>query len=235
LVLLHGGFGTITMFNPLLPMLSKIRSVIVVELQGHGHTADIDRPFSFEVMADDIAGLIRQIGYDKVDVAGYSLGGGVALQTAIRHPNSVRKLILMSTPYKRQGWYPEVLMGMASISVEGMSATPIYSDYTKIAPNPADWVNLVNKTRQLLSQDYDWTQEVVKLQAPTLIIAGDADSLPPTHAVELFSLLGGGQIDGASGGLPKSQLAILPGTTHFSILERTDLLQNIIPPFLSEE
>ncbi len=235
LVLLHGGFGMINMFKDLIPMLAKIRSVVAVELQGHGHTADIDRPFSFEFMADDIAALIKQLGYEKADLAGYSLGGGVALQTAIRHPDIVRKLILISTPFKRQGWYPEVLTGMASISVEGMSATPIYNDYTKIAPNPADWASLVNKTRQLLSQDYDWSQEVARLPTPVLIIVGDADSIPPSHAVEMFSLLGGGQVDGASGGLPKSQLAILPGTTHFSTIERIDLLQQIIPPFLSKE
>ncbi len=232
LLLLHGGFGLVDMFDNLIPVLKPNHTVIPVELQGHGRTADADRPLTFEGMADDIACLIEQLRYENADLLGYSLGGGVAWQTAIRHPEIVHKLVTISAPIKRDGWYPEVLAGIASVSVEGMSGTWLYDAYANIAPNPEDWFALVTKTRQLLIQDYDWSAEVTKMTTPTLILIGDADSVRTAHAVEIFELLGGGQADGASKGMPKSQLAILPGTNHFTIIERIDLLQNMIAPFL---
>jgi pimeloyl-ACP methyl ester carboxylesterase len=236
LVLLHGGLATIDMmFGQLLPPLAQTRQVIAVELQAHGHTADIERPLSFELMADDIAALIKHLGFEHADIFGYSLGGGVALQTAIRHPEVVRKLVLASAPYKRDGWYPEVLAGMASMNAEAAEAmvgSPVHQAYVSVAPKPEDWSALVAKLSQLLRQDYDWSTAVAAIKAPTLLVIGDADSVRPAHAVEMFGLLGGGKADGAMGGLPQSQLAVLPGTTHFSILTRTDLLLPIITPFL---
>jgi pimeloyl-ACP methyl ester carboxylesterase len=235
LVLLHGGLATIDMmFGQLLPPLAQTRQVIAVELQAHGHTADIERPLSFELMADDIAALIKHLGLEHADIFGYSLGGGVALQTAIRHPEVVRKLVVASAPYKRDGWYPEVLAGMASMNAEAAKAmvgTPVHQAYVSVAPKPEDWSALVAKLSQLLRQDYDWSTVVASIKTPTLIVVGDADSVRPAHAVEMFGLLGG-KADGAMGGLPQSQLAVLPGTTHFSILTRTDLLLPIITPFL---
>ena len=239
LVLLPGGFMTVEAMGELVPQLAPTRRVIGVELQGHGHTADIERALRFEVMADDIAALIRHLGLDQADIFGFSLGGGVGLQTAIRHPEVVRKLALASTAFKRDGWYPEVLAGMASISVETFAGTPIHETYLKTSPRPEAWPTFVAKMRHLLSEDYDWAEDVAALTTPTLILVGDADGLRIEHAVEFFGLLGGGKADGDMNGLPPAQLAVLPSTTHVGwappyhgIMTRTELLLPIITEFL---
>ena len=234
LVLLHGGLGGIAEFAQLLPLLAESRQVIAVEMQGHGHTADIDRPLSFEQLADDVAALIKQLGFENADILGYSLGGGVALQTAIRHPDIVRKLVLVSTPFQRSSIHPEFLAGMSAMNADAAGAmldTPMYQFYASVAPNLDDWPALVSKVGGLLSQDYDWSSDVATITTPTLIVAGDSDMLPASHAVALFELLGGGVAGGLTG-LPNSQLAVLPGTTHFTILTRTDLLLPVVTPFL---
>jgi pimeloyl-ACP methyl ester carboxylesterase len=223
LVLLHGGLGTIHMFETLLPLLASGRPVIGVELQGHGHTALGSRPLNFEAMGDDLAALIKHLGLAQVDLLGYSLGGGAAWQTAIRHPEVVRKLVAVSAPIRRSGWYPEVLAGMAAMNAESAQAmlgSPMYADYAAAAPNPQDWPALVAGVGELLKQDYDWSQAVSGLKVPALIVIGDGDSLRPAHAVEIFELLGGGKTDGRPDGmgLPPSRLAILPSTTHYNIL-----------------
>jgi pimeloyl-ACP methyl ester carboxylesterase len=239
LVLLPGGFMTVEAMGEIVMQLAETRRVIGVELQGHGHTADIERPLHFELMADDIAALIRHLGLERADVFGFSLGGGVGLQTAIRHPELVRKLALASTAFKRDGWYPEVLAGMASISVETFAGTPIHETYLKTSPRPEAWPTFVAKVRHLLSEDYDWSEGVAVLKTPILIMVGDADSIRLPHAVEFFGLLGGGKADGDMAGLPPSQLAVLPGTTHVGwappyhgIITRTKLLLPIITEFL---
>ena len=239
LVLLPGGFMTIEAMGEVVPQLATARRVIGVELQGHGHTADIERPLRFELMADDIAALIRHLGLEQADIFGFSLGGGVALQTAIRHPEVVRKLALASTAFKRDGWYPEVLAGMASISVETFTGTPIHEAYLKTSPRPEAWPAFVAKMRQLLGEDYDWTEAVASLKTPSLILVGDADGLRLAHAVECFALFGGGKADGDLAGLPPAQLAVLPATTHVGwappyhgIITRTQLLLPILTEFL---
>jgi pimeloyl-ACP methyl ester carboxylesterase len=235
LVLLHGGFGVIGMFaQNLLPALAENHQVIAVELQGHGHTADIDRPFSFEQMADDIAALIRYLGFEQADVLGYSLGGGVALQTAIRHPEVLRKLVIVSAPCRSGGWYPEVLVGMKAINAEAGNTwvgSPMYQAYASVAPRPEDWLGLVAKTGQLLSQSYDWSQAVVALSLPVMLAIGDADSVRTAHAVEFFELLGGGQrdVNWDGSGMSNSRLAILPGTTHYDIFSSPALVAAVIP------
>ncbi len=235
LLLIHGGFGVVGMFGELLPALAKTCQVIAVELQGHGHTADIDRPFKLEWLADDIAGLVRHLGLEQADIFGYSLGGGVALHTAIRHPDLVRKLIAVSAPYKHAGWYPEVRAGMGQVNAEAMKGTIVHDAYVRVAPRPEDFAVLAAKTGQLLSTaDFDLTEEVRGLKCPTLIIAGDADGFPPAHAAEMFGLLGGGQRDAGWDGSakPASQLAILPGTSHYEILTRVALLLPAVTSFL---
>jgi len=236
LVLIHGGLGVIGMFAQVLPHLAESRQVIGVELQGHGHTADIDRPFSYESMADDIASLIKHLGLENADVLGYSLGGGVAWQTAIRHPEVVRKLVLISSASKRDGWYPDDLAGMAAMSAEAARTwvgSPMHQAYAGVAPRPEDWPALAGKLGDLLRKDYDWSAALPAIKAPTLIVVGDGDGIRLEHAVEMVRLLGGGKsISIFEQGVPNSQLAVLPGTTHFSILERIDLLLPIIPPFL---
>jgi pimeloyl-ACP methyl ester carboxylesterase len=224
------------MFGHLIPLLAAQRQVIAVELQGHGHTGDIDRPLSFEAMADDIAGLLAHLGLAQADVCGYSLGGGVALQTAIRHPEVVSKLVLISAPARRQGWYPETLAGMAAVN--GVVAatwvgSPMHEAYAAVAPNVDDWSALADKLNALLGQEYDWSAQVGALPMPVLIVVGDADAVRTAHAVELFGLLGGGQQPAGLGvPLPQGRLAILPGTTHYDIIFRTDLLLPILTTFL---
>ncbi|HET7269868.1 MAG TPA: alpha/beta hydrolase [Rubrobacter sp.] len=168
LILLHGGVGAIEMFGEISGLLAEGRKVVGVDLQAHGRAADIDRPMTFEAMADDVAALIGHLSFGKADVMGYSLG--VALQTAIRHPEVVRKLVVVSTPFKRDGWYPEVLAGMEQMgpeAVEPMKQTPMYGLYAAVAPRPEDWPVLLTKLGDLLRQDYDWSEEVAAMQVPT--------------------------------------------------------------------
>ena len=236
LILLHGGVGAIEMFGEVLPMLAEGRKVIGVDLQAHGRTADIDRPLSYEQMAEDVAALIGHLGFERADVMGYSLGGGVALQTAIRHPDAVRKLVAVSTAFKRDGWYPEVLAGMEQMgpaAAEPMKQTPMYQLYADVAPRPEDWPVLLTKLGELLSRDYDWSEQVAAMQVPTMIVVGDADSIRTAHAVEFFGLLGGGKRDAGwdGSGMPDARLAILPGTTHYDIFY-SPALASAVTPFL---
>src|SRR5438132_2839802 len=222
LVLLHGGLGAIEMFGPNLTALAANHQVIAVDLQGHGRTADIDRPLSVEYMADDIAALIKYLKLDRPDVMGYSLGGGVAFFVALRHPELVGKLVLVSTPIRRNAFYPDILGQQGQVTAEAaeaMKQTPMYQLYASIAPRPEDWPRLLAKMGESMKNDYDFTKEFEKLGATTLIVAADADIFPPAHAVEVFGLLGGGKRDGGwdGSGRPKSQRAILPGVTHDNI------------------
>jgi pimeloyl-ACP methyl ester carboxylesterase len=234
LVLLHGGLGAIEMFGEVLPLLAQGRQVVAVDLQAHGRTADVDRPLSYETMADDIGALIEQLGFERADVMGYSLGGGVAMQTAIRHPQAVRKLVVVSTPFRRDGWYPEVLAGMGQMgpdAAEPMKATPMYALYSSVAPRPNDWPVLLTKLGALLRQDYDWSGDAAAMGTPTLIVVGDADSVRTSHAVKLFELLGGGKQDAGwdGSGMPDSRLAILPATTHHDIFSSPTLASTAAP------
>jgi pimeloyl-ACP methyl ester carboxylesterase len=229
LILMHGGVGGIGMFGPNVAALAAQRQVIAVELQGHGRTADIDRPLTYEAMADDIGALITHLGIAPADVMGYSLGGGVALQTAIRHGALVRKLVVVSQPFRRDGWYPEVLVGMAQMgpaAAESMKQSPL----SQLYPN-VNWARLFTKLVDLLKKDYDWSRQVAAIKAPTMLVFADADAVRPAHIVEFFGLLGGGQKDaGLDGtGRPTAQLAVLPGLTHYNIGSAPSLAPALIP------
>jgi len=236
LVMLHGGFGVVGMFEQLTTQLAQTRQVIAVELQAHGHTADIDRPLSFEFLADDIAALLSYLMLPNADILGYSLGGGVALQTAIRHSELARKLVVISAPCKSEGWYDEVLAGMRSINAEIASTwvgSPMHQAYVSVAPKPEDWNTLAEKTGRLLREEYDWSKDVPTIKSPTLIVIGDADSVRTAHAVEFFGLLGGGKKDAGwdGSGISDAQLAILPATTHYNILS-SPMLASTVAQFL---
>lgn len=238
LILLHGGFGAIEMYAPILPALSANRQVIAADLQGHGRTADIDRPLSYEAMADDVAGLIKYLRFAKADVMGYSLGGEVALQTAIRHPDVVRKLVLVSTAFRQDGWYPEVLAAEAQMNAavaEQMKQSPMYQMYASLAPRPQDWPLLVTKSSELLTKSYDWNAEVKTLKMPLLIVGGDADAVRTAHTLEFFSLFGGGERDAGwdGSGKPRAEMAILPNTTHYTIFT-SPALPAAVTPFLDQ-
>jgi len=224
LILLHGGLGSGEMFGPILPALAADRQVIAVDLQGHGRTADIDRPLDARLMADDIAALIGHLGLDRPDVMGYSLGGGVAMFTALRHPELVRRLVVVSAHIRRSAIYPEMLAQQGQLgpdAAEFMKDTPMYQLYQRVAPRPEDFGRLLGKIGESMAKDFDFSDEVRGLQVPTLIACGDADMAPPSHYVEIFGLLGGGQRDGGwmGEGRPAGghALAIIPGETHYSV------------------
>jgi pimeloyl-ACP methyl ester carboxylesterase len=227
------------MFGPNVDRLADGRQVIGVDLQSHGRTPAVDRPMRFETMADDIAALIAHLGHAKADIMGFSLGGGVALRTAIQHPDVVRRVILVSTPIRRSGWYPEMEAAMVSMGreiAEPMKQTPMYEAYTRVAPRVEDWPVLVTQLTNLLNLDYDWTEEARRLSMPVEIVVGDADGLPPRHAVEFFELLGGGQRDASwdRSGMTHHRLAILPGVTHYDI-NVSPLLATAVTAFLADE
>ena len=236
-ILLHGAYMTVELMGPILPGLAKSRQVIAVEQQGHGHTADIDRPLTYEQMADDTAALLRHLEIDNADVVGYSMGGGIALQMAIRHPDLVRRLVLTSTSFSSDGMHAAALEMFPSITPELFAGSPIEEAYLRTAPKPADFPKLVEKLTQLDTTPFAWSeQDIRSIAAPTLIVLGDSDGIRLEHAVELFALRGGG-VMGDLAGLPESQLAVLPGTAHYvppgsGLLDRTEWLLAMIPPFL---
>jgi pimeloyl-ACP methyl ester carboxylesterase len=224
MILLHGGLGSGEMFGPTLPVLAEQHQVIAVDLQGHGRTADIDRPIDIRLMADDIAALIDHLRLDKPDVVGYSLGGGVALFTAVKYPEKVRRLVAASAHAWRDAIPPEMLAQQAQVNAaaaEFMKDTPMYQLYQQVAPRPEDFPRLLDKIGESMAQDYDYTEDVRSLQVPTLLVAADADMAPPSHYVEMFKLLDGGLRDGGWMGenRPKGghALAILPGLTHYNL------------------
>ena len=234
LIVLHGAYQTIGSMGPIVPALAASRQVIGVELQGHGHTADIDRPITYEGMADDVAALLRHLGIARADVFGFSMGSGAGLQLAIRHPGLVRKLVAASASYTHEGMHAELWEMIPSITPEMFAGTPIEEDYRQSAPRPENFPTLVAKLKQLDMTPFAW--DIRRIQAPTLYIVGDSDAIRLEHAVELFRLLGGG-IMGDFAGPPKSQFAVLPGTTHFfppgsGLLDRVDWLVPMITTFL---
>lgn len=234
LLLLHGGLGAGELYAPVLPALAEHRRVIVVDLAGHGHSPDPgERPIRAQLMADDIAGLIAHLGLDRVDVMGYSLGGLVALRTAIQHPERVNKLVLISVAFQRAGNHDEVIATMDAMQpefAEPMKQSPIYAMYERIAPRAEDFDTLVAKTAEFLKDDYDWTAEVAELAAPTLLVYADADSIKPSHIVEAYALLGGGLRDANWDGSQRSanQLAILPGQTHYDVSTSPHLVPAVL-------
>ena len=238
LILLHGGLGSGEMFGPVIPALATTRQVIAVDLQGHGRTADVDRPLTPTAMAGDIAGLVRHLGLAEVDLLGYSLGGGAALFTALAHPDLVRKLILVSV-YARPDAIDPAIRGqqgqMDAAAAELMKGTPMYQTYMRLAPRPDDFPRLLEKLGAFMADPFDFSDEVRSLQVPTMLVSADADMAPPSHSVELFALLDGGLRDGGWMGenRPKGghALAILPGLQHYDIFA-SPLLVSVAVAFL---
>jgi pimeloyl-ACP methyl ester carboxylesterase len=225
IVLLHGGLMSNETFGPMLDgLVAAGHRVIAPDLQGHGRTADIDRPIDTRLMADDIAALILELELDRPDLVGYSLGGGVAFWTAVKHPELVGKLVLVSANIRRDAIYAEMLAQqgqVGSAAVEFMKDTPMYQLYERVAPRPEDFGRLLDKIGAYMADDFDFSDEVRQLAVPTMIACADADMAPPSHYVEVFGLLDGGKRDGGwmGEGRPKGghALAILPGLTHYSI------------------
>lgn len=234
LVLIHGAFSAIgTSFGKLLPSLAKTRQVIALEMQAHGRTADIDRPMTLEAMADDVAAVLGQLDLAPADVFGYSMGAGIALHLAIRHPEVVRKLVLASVTYNMNGVHPGLMEGLGEMKPEMMFGSPWHEEYMRIAPRPEDFSRLFTKKTQMDRQIKDIPAETIQaIKSPTLLIVGDSDLVRPEHAVEMFRLLGGGVFGDTPAGLPNSQLAVLPGTSHVTVVDRADWLVPMINAFL---
>jgi pimeloyl-ACP methyl ester carboxylesterase len=236
LLLLHGAYMTADMMAPLAAGLARTRRVIVPEQQGHGRTADVDRPITYEQMADDTAALARSLELEQADVVGYSMGGGVALRLAIQHPGLVRRLVVASAGYRYDGMPAEAIAMFPSISAEMFAGSPMEEAYQRLAPDPGRFPILVDKLKTLDTTDFAWDDDMPRITAPMLIVLGDSDGVRLEHAVELFKLRGGG-VMGDLSGMPESQLAVLPGTSHFippghGLLDRLDWLLAMIPPFL---
>src|SRR5437879_5143140 len=235
MVALHGGLGSTEMFDAVMPQLSAHHQVIAVDLQGHGRTADIDRPIDIRLMADDIAALIDYLKLAKPDVVGYSLGGGVALQLAVRHPDKIGRLVVVSANVRRDAIPAEMLAQQGQVTgaaAEFMKDTPMYELYHRVAPRPEDFPKLLDKIGASMAKDFDFSEEVRGLKMPTLIMAADAGMAPPSHYIEVFKLLDGGLRDGGwmGEGRPKGghALAILPGLTHYTIFSSTLLAEAVI-------
>ena len=237
LILLHGAYMTADMMAPLASGLAEVRQVIVPEMQAHARTADADRPITYEQMADDVAALAAHLGLEQADVVGFSMGGATALQVALRHPGLVRRLVVASAGYRYDGMPAEALAMFPSITPELFAGSPMETEYLRLAPNPGDFPTLVEKLKELDTTDFAWPDEDIRrISAPTLIVLGDSDGVRLEHAVDLFKLRGGG-VMGDLSGIPESQLAVLPGTSHFvppgsGVLDRADWLMAMIPPFL---
>lgn len=236
-VVLHGGFGLISMSMPLIERLAAGRQVVAIELQGHGHTRDIDRAFSYPAFGNDVAGAVGYLGLRTVDLCGYSLGAGTAVRAAIQHPEMVRRLVAVAIPCRRDGWFPEVLAGMEQLGRAGfeqMRQTPNYAAWAAVAPDPEAFPALMDKVGGLVRTPFDWTEEVRGITAPMLLAFGDADSIPLTHAAEFYALLGGGLRDPGWDGSdrPASRLAVIPDATHYDIFTKP-LLVEAVEDFLS--
>ena len=237
LLLLHGGLGSIDMFRPVLPTFAKERQVIAVDLHGHGRTALGERAIDLIDIGNDLAIVLTELGYEKVDVLGYSFGGGAAFRLAVQHPTLVRRLAVASAPYAQDGFHPEMLPQQAAVGAamaEQMKQTPMYISYAAVAPRPQDFARLLDRMGELMRGPYDWSEDVKKLQMPVMLIYGDADMIRPDHIVRFYQLLGGGLRDAGwmREHMSKNRLAILPDLTHYEVF-MSPLLAATALPFLN--
>lgn len=222
LLLLHGGLGTHDMFDPVLPMLSENHEVIAVDLHGHGRTPLGERELDLVDMGDDLAVILDELGYEAVDVMGYSFGGGAALRLAIQHPERVRKLVAVSAAFARDGFYPGILEQQEQVGAEMaemMKNTPMYQAYAEVAPDPEQFPALLDAIGAYMEKPYNWAEEVKGLEMPVMLIYGDSDMFRPEHIVEFYQLLGGGQRDAGwqRENMAQNRLAILPDLTHYEM------------------
>ena len=234
LVLLHGGIGGGEIFDAIAPRLAEQQRVVVPDLEGHGRTAHIDRPLRAEHLADDVAALIAHLDIERADVLGYSLGGEVTWRLAIQHPQRVRRIVVISTPSRRSGSFPEIVAQFDSFGVEMAPISrqsPFGQHYAKVAPRPEDWDLHIARSAEMLKVDFDWTEEIGRIEAPTMLVFVDSDSVMPDHVNELFRLRGGGLrdpgVDRAQ--MPGARLAVLPDRTHFDMLKAPGLVEAVLP------
>ena len=235
LIVLHGAYMNIPSMGDIIPKLAGTHKVYALEFQGHGRTNDINRPITYQNLADDVAAFMDTARLEKADVFGYSMGAIAGLQLAIRHPEKVNKLVAASVVYDLEGWQPEFKAAIPQMTVEMIVNMPFAEDYRKLAPNPDGFPELVKKLIALEKEPMAWEKEVKALKTPVLIITGDSDVNTPEHAVAMFKLLGGGVMGDMGKPLPASRLAVLPATSHTAVINQTDLLLGFIEPFLKGE
>ena len=232
LVVLHGGYMNIREMGTIIPKLARTHQVYALEFQGHGRTTDIDRPITYENLADDVAAFMNAVGLRKADVFGYSMGAIAGLQLAIRHPAMVNRLVFAGGAYDFDGWQPEFRAMIPKQTVEMMLQTPFAKEYPELAADPRGFPELARKVIALQNEPMAWESDVRALKLPVLIIGGDADGATLEHYVQMFRLLGGGVMGDMGKPLPASRLAIIPATSHTAIITQTDLLLAFIEPFL---
>jgi len=232
-VLLHGAFMTITNNWPKwIGELSKSRKVIAVEMQGHGRTADIERELSYENLADDVAALLDYLETPRADLIGYSLGGGVAMLCAIRHPERVRKVVSISAAFRHDGLVKEALDAFPQLTAESFKGSPIESEYKKLSPTPNDLPRFVERVIAMISKPYDFGADKLNAtKAPMFFVHGDADGVRLDHISEMFRLKGG-EIHGDLRPRSASRLAIFPNTTHVTLMERMPAIVPMVNDFL---
>ena len=240
LLLLHGGLGSIDMFGPLLPMLAKDRQVIGVDLHGHGRTDLGDRSIDLVDIGDDLAAILKELGYAQVDALGYSFGAGAAFRLAVQHPDMVRRLALVSAPFAQDGFFPEMLPQQAAVGAamaEQMKDTPMFKSYTAVAPHPEDFPKLLDRMGEMMRKPYDWRDDVKSLKMPVMLVFGDSDMVRPEHIVEFYQLLGGGLNDAGwmRENMSKNRLAILPNLTHYETFMAPEMARTVMPFLNGEE
>jgi len=233
-VVLHGAFMAITDdWRVWINELSKTRKVIAVEMQGHGRTADIKRDITFENLSDDVSGLLDYLKIERADIIGYSLGGGVAMQCAIRHPNKVRKVVSISAVLRRDGWVKEGVDALSNLTAEVFKGSPMEAEYKKLSPTPNEFPVFVKHVVALASKPYDFGADNLKAtKAPFFFIHGDADGVRFEHIAEIYRLKGGGNIHGDMQPRSDSRLAILPDTTHVTLMNRMTTIVPLVNDFL---
>jgi pimeloyl-ACP methyl ester carboxylesterase len=235
LVVLHGAYMNIPTMGAIIPKLAETHEVYALEFQGHGRTTDIDRPITYQNLADDVAAFMEAVGIEKADVFGYSMGADAALQVAIRHPEKVNKLVMASGAYDAEGWQPEFKAFVPQMTVEMFVEMPFAEDYRELAADPDGFPALVEKLIALEKEPMAWEADVRALRTPVLIITGDADVATLEHSVAMFRLLGGGVMGDMGKPLPASRLAVMPATSHTAVITQPDLLIAFIEPFLNGE
>lgn len=238
LLILHGAFMSGGEMEPLAARFAD-RPVILLDQRAHGRSGDSEADLTYPQLGDDAARLVEELGYERADVLGYSMGGGAALQMAIRHPERIGKLVMLSATYRRDGWYPEVLAGIGALTADFMEATPMGDEYRRLSPTPDGFERYFERVKKLNFEEQDIPDDQMRaIEAPTMVIIGDADGVRPEHALQMFLLRGGGDVQAAAMGMsvdvPKARLLILPATTHLGLLALDEDIARHVSAFLDD-
>ena len=239
LLVLHGTFQSAEAMVPLAEPFTATRPVIAIDQRGHGRTGDAPGPVTYERLADDAAGVLEALHVPVADVLGYSMGGTAAIGMAVRHPDRVGKLVVLSAPWHRGGWYPGVLQAMGQMTPEAFDGSPLQAEYERLSPTPDAFPTLVEAMRDMEGRPYGWPEDEVRaIAAPTMIVLGDTDGVEMEHAMALFRLRGGADPDLAASGFltesPRARLAVLPATSHTGVMAQGPLIAELVTPFLDD-